>query len=324
MKNRFSAFRLAIIAAACFTAGIAAAAYPERPIRMVVPYAPGGSTDIAARIISVGMAKSLGVGVVVANQPGASGNIGAGAVARSAPDGYTFLFTGSGIASAPSIKDISYDLRKDLLPVSRVVSSQFSILVNPKLPVNNLQEFLAYGRANPGKLFMACSGLLTAAHFALESFRQAAGLNFVTVQFSGNAPAALAMMTGEPPAGIDAANSAKSAVDSGRLRAIAVTGSKRSPMLPNVPTVAEAGIPGFEASFSLVMMAPAGTPAPVVDRVHQALTAALRDPETVQKLEAQGFEIVGNTPAVFKNELEAEIKLNGSIIADLRKAGIVQ
>ena len=171
---------------------------------------------------------------------------------------------------------------------------------------------------------MACSGLLTAAHFSLESFRQAAGLDFVTIQFNGNAPAALAMMTGDPPAGIDAAFSAKSAVASGKLRALAVTGSKRSPLLPGVPTVAESGVPGFEAGFSLVMLAPSSTPKAVIDRVHQAVVATLKDPVMAQKLEAQGFELVGNSPAEYAAELDTEIKVAAQVINNLRKAGIVQ
>lgn len=303
--------------------GAAAAAYPEKPIRMIVPYAPGGSTDIAARIVADGLSKNLGVPVVIQNQPGASGNVGAATVARSAADGYTLLFTGSGIASVPSTKDVQFDLRKDLQPVSRVVSSQFSILVNPKLPVNNLQEFLAYARARPGKLDMACSGALTAAHFALEGFRQAAGLDFVTIQFNGNAPAATAMMSGEPPAGIDAAFSAKGAVTSGRLRAIAVTGSQRSPLLPGVPTASEAGVPGYQASFSLVMMAPGAVPKDIVDRLHQSIVVTLKDSAIMQKLEAQGFEIIGNSPAEYRAELEGDIKQNAGIIASLRKAGVI-
>jgi len=270
------------------------------------------------------MSRTLGVAVVIHNQPGASGFIGSAAVARSAPDGYTLLFAGSGIASAPSLKDVNFDLTKDLTTISRVVSSQFSILVNPKLPVNNLQEFFSYARANPGKLFMACSGSMTAAHFALETFRQAAGLDFTIVQFSGNAPAATAMMTGEPPAGIDAAFSARAAITSGRLRALAVTGAKRMPLLPNVPTVAESGIPGFDATFSLVMLAPGQTPKAIIDRVHQAVVTALKDPATAQKLEVQGFDIIGNSPAEYQAELAADIKLNANIIASWRKAGIIQ
>jgi tripartite-type tricarboxylate transporter receptor subunit TctC len=313
------------LAGACLAlAGVASAAYPERPIRIVVPYAPGGSTDIAARLIAEGMGKSLGVNVFVFNQPGASGNIGASTVARSAGDGYNLLFAGNGIASAPSMKDVNYDLKKDLQPISRIVSSQFTILVNPNLKVNTLQEFLAYVRANPGKLNMACSGLMTAAHFSLEAFRQAAALDFVTIQFNGNAPAAMAMMSGDPLGGIDAASSARSVVLSGKLKALAVTGKQRTPLLPGVPTVAESGVPGFEAGFSLVMMAPSATPKPIIDRVYQAISAALKDPVTAQKLADAGYEAVGNTPAEYGVELDAEIKQNAQIIASLRKAGIVQ
>ena len=318
------ALALALLSSTWLLAAPAAAQYPDRPIRIVVPYAPGGSTDIAARVVAEGLGKTLNTSVIVQNQPGASGNIGAAAVARSAPDGYTLLFMGNGIASAPSMKEVTFDLRKDLAPVSRVVSSQFSILVNPSLNINTLQEFLAYARAHPNSMNMACSGTLTAAHFALEQFRQAAKLEFQTIQFNGNAPAALAMMTGQPPAGIDAAFSAKSAVTSGKLRALAVTGSRRSPSLPGVPTVSEAGVPGFEAGFSLVMFAPGATPKAIVDRIHQAVVATLKDPAIVQKLEAQGYDIIGNSPAEYARELESEIKANEVFIGNLRKAGVIQ
>ena len=324
MKKIYASLGIALLAWLSLFIGTAWADYPERPVRIIVPYAPGGSTDIAARLVAEGLSKTLNTSVFVQNQPGASGNIGAATVARAAADGYTLLFTGSGIASAPSMKEVSFDLRKDLAPISRVVSSQFSIMVNPSMNINTLQEFLVYARANPATLSMACSGMLTAAHFALESFRQAAKIEFQTIQFNGNAPAALAMMCGQPPAGIDAAFSAKSAVTAGRLRAIAVTGSKRSPSLPGVPTVSEAGIPGFEAGFSLIMMAPGATPKPIIDRIHQAVVAALKDPAVVQKLDAQGFDLVSNSPAEFARELENDIKLSGEIIANLRKTGVIQ
>ncbi|MBA2961768.1 MULTISPECIES: Bug family tripartite tricarboxylate transporter substrate binding protein [Ramlibacter] len=324
MKKPCATLAIAMLAWFSLFTGDAQAQFPDRPIRIVVPYAPGGSTDIAARLVADALGKSLNTSVIVQNQPGASGNIGAAAVARATPDGYTLLFVGSGIASAPSMKEVPFDLRKDLAPISRVVSSQFSILVNPSLNIHTLQEFLDYARANPSSLNMACSGTLTAAHFALESFRQAAKLDFQTIQFNGNAPAALAMMSGQPPAGIDAAFSAKNAVTAGKLRALAVTGSKRSPSLPGVPTVAEAGIPGFEAGFSLVMFAPGATPKALVDRIHQALVAALKDPAVVQKLEAQGFDLIGSSPADFARELEADIKANEAFITGLRRAGVIQ
>ncbi|MEI7782831.1 MAG: tripartite tricarboxylate transporter substrate-binding protein [Betaproteobacteria bacterium] len=324
MRKPFATLALFVYAALCLFAVPAAAQYPERPIRIVVPYAAGGSTDIAARLVAEGLGRSLNTPVIIQNQPGASGNIGAAAVARSAADGYTLLLVGSGIASAPSMKEVSYDLRKDLTPVSRVVSSQFSILVNPSMNINTLQEFLAYARANPSTLSMACPGMLTAAHFALESFRQAAKIEFQTIQFNGNAPAAVAMMSSQPPGGIDAAFSAKGAVTTGRLRALAVTGSKRSSSLPGVPTVAEAGIPGFEAGFSLVMFAPSATPRPIVNRIHQALVATLKDPSVAQKLEAQGFDLIGNSPAEFASELENDIKANDAFISNLRKTGVIQ
>jgi tripartite-type tricarboxylate transporter receptor subunit TctC len=317
--------KLGLVLSLVLLAGSAFAEYPDHTIHMIVPYPAGGSTDVAARIVSENMSKQLGVPIIIENRPGASGFIGAGAVARSEPDGYRLLFAGSGISSGPSLKEVTFDLRKDLTPISKVVSSQFSILVNPKkFNLKTLQEFLDYARANPGKVSMACSGAMTAAHFALEAFRQKAGLDFVTIQYSGNAPAQTAMMVGEPPAGIDAAFSAKEAVNAGLLRALAVTGSKRSPQMPDVPTAAEAGVPGYEGGFSLVMLAPGGTPKPIIDRIYKAVSSAMNDKALVERLQATGYEPVGNTPEEYAAQLEIEIQQSAKIIESLRAAGVVQ
>lgn len=311
----------------CLTVvGMAAhAAFPDKPIRLIVPYAAGGSTDAAARIIAEGLSQQFGVPVVIHNRPGASGFIGASAVARSEPDGYTLLLVGSGIASAPSLKNVPFDLKKDLIPISKVVSSQFSILVNPsKLPFNSLRELLDHVRANPGKVDFACPGAMTAAHFALEGFRQAGELNFMAIQYSGNAPAAAAMMTGEPAAGIDAAFSGKTAIASGRLRALAVTGSRRSPLMPDVPTAAEAGLPGYTAGFSLVMMGPSGMSRDVVMRIYQGLAAVLKGGDMIKRLEGQGYEVIGNSPEEFATELDAEIRNSAKIIDAFRANGMIE
>lgn len=319
-------FTVAIAAAGCWLLGaeLAQADFPDRAIHVVVPYPAGGSTDIAARIVGESLSRQLGQPVIIENRPGASGFLGAGLVARAKPDGYTVLFAGNGISSGPSLKEVTFDIRKDLVPISKVVASQFSILVNPKLGVNTLPELIAYAKANPGKLNMACSGAMTAAHFALEGFRQAAGLDFVTVQFAGNAPAAGAMLAGEPPAGIDAAFSAKGSVTSGRLKALAVTGSKRSPLLPDVPTASEAGVPGYEGGFSLVMLAPGGTPKPIVDKIYQAIVASLKDKAVMTQLEGQGMEAVGNSPAEYAAQLEAEVRQSAKIIDSLKAQGVVK
>lgn len=305
-------------------ASAARADYPERTIRMIVPYPAGGSTDVAARLVSENMSKQMGVSIIIENKPGASGNIGAGFVARSEPDGYTLLFTGNGISSSPSLKDVPFDLRKDLIPISRVVASQFSILVNPKFPAKTLQEYLAYTKANPEKVFMACSGAMTAAHFALESFRQMAGLNFVTVQFSGNAPAQTAMLVGEPASGIDAAFTAREAVKSGMLRALAVTGSKCSSLMPDVPTVSEAGVPGYESGFSLVMFAPAGAPKAIIDRISKAVTTAANDKALSDRLQGLGYEVVANSPEEFAAQLTTEIEQSAKIVESLRARGLAR
>ena len=322
--NKFLFAKLFAIGCLSLVPRLAIAGFPDRAIHIVVPYSAGGSTDIAARIVAESLTKQIGAAVIIENRPGASGFIGAGLVARAKPDGYTLLFAGNGIATAPSMKEVTFDIRKDLTPISRIVASQFSILVNPKLPVNTLQELLAYAKANPGKLNFACSGAMTAAHFALEGFRQAAGLDFVTIQFAGNAPAVAAMLAGEPLAGIDAAFSAKGAVSSGMLRALAVTGAKRSPLLPDVPTASEAGVPGYVGGFSLVMLAPGGTPKTVVDKIYQAIVASLKDQAVMSQLEGQGMEPVGNSPEEYGVQLETEIQQSAKIIDSLKDSGVVK
>lgn len=297
----------------------ASAAFPERPIRIVVPFVAGGSTDVAARIMGEALGIQLGGTVIIDNRAGAGGMIGAAAVARAAPDGYTLMMTSNSVASAPNLKEVTSDFRKDFTPISRTVASQFTLLVNPaKLPVNNLRDLLAYMRANPGKLDFASPGAMSSAHFALEDFKRVAGVKFSIIHYSGNSPANAAMMAGEPPAGIDGALSAKAGIDSGRLKALATTGNRRASALPNVPTAAEAGLPGFEAGFSVVLLGPAGIPAPVVNQIFQALDKVLKDPAVIKRLDALGYEVVGSSPQEYAASLEPEIRSSAALIEFIR------
>ena len=198
--------------------------YPQQTIKVIVPYPAGGSTDLGARIIAENMAKKLGVTVLIDNRPGAGGLLGSGLAARAEPDGYTVLFTGNGIASAPNIPEATFDLEKDLIPVTRAVGAQFTIVANIDAPYKTIQEFVSYAEKNGDGVKVACPGARTAAHLTLEGFRQAAGLDFVAIQFAGNAPAATALLSGQPPVGIDAALTARGAIEAGQLRALAVTG----------------------------------------------------------------------------------------------------
>lgn len=312
-------FARAVLAAGLTALAATAAAFPERPIRIVVPFVAGGSTDVAARIMGEALGSQLGGSVIIDNRAGAGGMIGAAAVARAAPDGYTLMMTSNSISSAPSLKEVSFDFRKDFTPISRTVASQFTLLVNPtRLPVNNLRELLAYMRANPGKLDFASPGAMSSAHFALEDFKRVAGVKFGIIHYSGNAPAGAAMMAGEPPAGIDGALATKAAIDSGRLKALAVTGARRASALPTVPTAIEAGLPGFEAGFSIVLLGPVGIPPPVVNQIFQALDKVLKDPAVIKRLDGLGYEVVGSSPQEYAASLEPEIRKSAALIELIR------
>jgi len=318
-------WRLKIVLATVtvLSCGASWAAYPERPIRIIVPFAAGGSADAGARAIGNALSAQLaGASVIIENRVGAGGLIGANVVAHAAPDGYTLLLTSNSISAAPSMPNVQFDIRKDFTPISKTISSQFTIVVNAaKSPVRSFGELLAYMRANPGKLDFASPGPMTSGHFALEEFKLASGLSFNIIQYNGNAPASMAVMAGEPPAGIDGALTAKAAVVSGRLRALAATGMRRSPALPDVPTISEAGLPGFEAGFSLVLLGPAKMQKPVVDQIYQALAKAFKDPEVIKQVEGLGFDVVGSGPDEYKASLEKEIVNSAKVMEKIRASG---
>lgn len=306
------------------SAVFAQADYPERTVTLVVPYPAGGSTDIGARIIADRMSEHLGQPVIVENRPGASGLVGAGAVARAQSDGYTLLFTGNGIASAPSMPNANFDLEKDLRPVARVVGAQFAVLANANAPFKTIEEFAEYVKERPGELNVASPGALTAAHLTLEGFRQAAGLEFETIQFAGNAPAAAAMMSGETPAGLDAALSARGAIDAGQLVPLAVTGAERSALLPDVPTLSETVAPGYSGGFSLVMLAPSGTTEEIVEKLNAVIRAILAENDTVEAFMNMGMEPIGSTIEEYRSSLAEEIESNSRIISRLREEGVIE
>lgn len=280
-------------------AATGAMAYPDRAVHIVVPYAAGGSTDIIARIIAADLAGRLHAAVVIDNKPGAGGNLGAGLVAREPADGYTILFTGAALASSASMKNIPFDPRTAFVPITEGVSSNFSILADPNSAFKTMADVVAYAKAHPGKLDVACSGALTSAHFALEHLKEVGKIDFQIVQFNGNAPANLAVASGTVPVGIDAAFSAKGLVDGGKLRMLAVTSEHRLAFLPDVPTVTEAGVPGYISGFWLGFFARANTPKPVVEQLQAEIADALHNPGVVARLADQGVGPVGNSSQDF-------------------------
>jgi tripartite-type tricarboxylate transporter receptor subunit TctC len=299
-------------AASALVAAFAAAAwaqpYPSRPIRIVVPFPAGGTTDLIARAAGQKLTESLGQPVVVDNRPGAGGNIGAELVAKSPPDGYTLLMgtVGTHAINASLYPKMPYDHVRDFAPIILVAGVPNVLVVNPSLPVNSVQELIAYGKANPGKLNFASSGNGTSIHLSGELFKTMTGVQMAHIPYKGSSPALQDLAGGQVQLMFDNLPSALPLIKAGRLKALAVTSKTRAPALPDVPTVAESGLPGFEASSWFGLLAPAGTPQPVIAKVNAEIARWLATPEAREKLTAQGANVVGGTPEDFARHIAAE------------------
>jgi tripartite-type tricarboxylate transporter receptor subunit TctC len=280
--------------------------WPAKPIRIVVPFAPGGVTDNSARVVADRLGARLGQQVIVENRGGAGGTIGAEAVAKAPPDGYTLVVgTTSTHAVAPSVYGkIGYDPVKDFAPISLIAVTPYLLVVNPSVNVKSLPEFVGYVKARPGKLNYASAGTGSTTHLAMEMLKSAAGLYVVHIPYNGNGPAGTAVIAGQVEILFGSLPAVLPHAKSGRVRPLAVGTPKRSPSLPEVPTVAESGFPGFDASLWLAIMAPAGTPAPIVDRLHKEVVAAVASPDAAEALNKAGAEPITSTPA----ELAAMVK----------------
>ena len=282
--------------------------YPSKPIRIVVPFPAGGTTDVLARAAAQKLTESLGQPVVVDNRPGAGGNIGAELVAKSAPDGYTMLMgtVGTHAINASLYPKMPYDHVRDFAPVILVAGVPNVLVVNPSLPVNSVQELIAYGKANPGKLNFASSGNGTSIHLSGELFKTMTGVQMAHIPYKGSAPAIQDLAGGQVQLMFDNLPSALPLIKAGRLKALAVTSKTRAAVLPDVPTVAESGLPGFEASSWFGLLAPAGTPQPVIAKVNAEIAKWLATPEAKEKLLAQGANVAGGTPEDFARHIAAE------------------
>ena len=310
--NRRTALRLAAaLAVPCALAPVAAlaqAAWPAKPVRVVVPYPPGGPTDIVGRVIAQKLSEQTGQPFVVENRPGAGANIGAEAVARAAPDGYTLLVATTGHAvNATLFKSPGYRVLQDFVPVSQLTAGPLVVVVNPSLPARNMRELAALARERPGMLAYASSGNGASTHLAVELFSTMAGVRMTHVPYKGSAPGLTDTMGGQTSVMFDTMLSAMPHVRSGKLRALATTGAVRSPAAPDLPTVAESGFPGFEAIAWNGLMAPAGTPPEIVARLNAELRRALDLPDVRERFANQGFTATWSEPEAFRAFLQAEV-----------------
>lgn len=278
--------------------------YPERPVKLVVPYAAGGSADIVARLIS----DEWGKPVFIENKGGAGGNLGVDAVAKSAADGYTIGLQTVSLAINPSLTaKMPYDTLKDLAPIGMVASSQHVLVVNNNLPVKDVKELLALAKSKPGKLTYGSAGAGSTFHMSAELFKAVAGVTIVHIPYRGGGPALSDTIGGQVDMSFPVLSAAQGHVQAGKLRPLGVTGSKRSPLMPNVPTIAEAGLPGYAFETWFMVFAPAATPRPVIDKLNATLDTVLQSATVKERMAKEGFEATPSTPAQARARLETEM-----------------
>ena len=317
--RRRTVIKGALGAAVLAGAGAAGAqgTWPARPLRMIVGFAPGGPTDIVARVIAARLAEQLGVGVLIENKPGAGGNLAADLAAKSPADGYTLFYNTSAITIAPSLYGkVPYDTLRDFAPVTTTATNAMIVMVHPSLPVKSIGELVAYARANQGKLNYASSGTGTITHLATAALASQLGLTMTHVPYKGSAPALVDTAAGVVNLMTDTVNSALPYVKDGRLRPLAVTMPKRLSVLPEVPTLSETVMAGMEMSAWQGVVVPTGTPEPIVRRLNAELLKVLSHDETRAKLIAQGTEILGSTPEAYAAYLKSELARWSKVVAE--------
>jgi tripartite-type tricarboxylate transporter receptor subunit TctC len=288
--------------------------YPNRPIRLLVPFTPGGGTDLLARVVAQKMSESLGKPIIVDNRPGGNTLIATEAVVHAAPDGYTLIMQTNNLAANPTLYQgrITFDTLKDLAPVSLVAGNPHVLVVNPSVPAKNLREFIALAKAKPGTISFASAGSGTVNHLAGEQLKILAGIDMVHIPYKGSGSVMPDLLGGQVNALFAAMPTVTAYIKSGKLRAIAVTTPQRFPGLPDVPTIAESGYPGYSFSSWFGILAPAGTPRPVIDRLQAEVAKALKDPGVQERL--GDYVIFGSSPDEFGSFIKAEIDKTGKII----------
>jgi tripartite-type tricarboxylate transporter receptor subunit TctC len=298
MKQTYGAtIRLAlgvIFCAACAT--VQAQGYPTKAVRMIVPFPPGGAADVIARLLTKELAEEWRQPVYIENHGGAGSLIGTALVAKAAPDGYTLLLTTSALVTAPSVySKPGFDPLRDFAPISIVASTFAVLVVHPSFPARTVEELIALAKANPGKFSFASSGTGTPIHLAFELFREKAGIDLVHIPYNGGGPADIALLGGQVPMMFESPLTALRYAESGRMRALGVSSARRSSVAPQIPTLAESGVPGYEASFWFAVLAPAGTPGEIVAKINRDLVKLINKPDIRQRIVGLGADVIGNT-----------------------------
>jgi len=289
--------------------GLAAAAdYPVKPVRLIVPFAPGGSSDTTARLISPRLTQAWGQQIIVENRPGGNTNIGAGFVAKSTPDGYTLLLANANHTVNPGLfKSLPYDPIKDFVPIVRIADQTTVLLVHPSVPAKTVRSFIQLAKARPGELNFASPGVGTSSHMSGALFQSMTGINMVFVPYKGAGPSLIDLVAGQVTVGASGLTSAIQHINLGKLRALGVTTAKRSVLTPDIPTIAESGVPGFEVTNWYGVLAPAGTPEAIVDKFHQEIVRQIGQEDTRQQMLKMGLEPSLSGPAEFDRFIRAEI-----------------
>ena len=309
---------LFVVTAAAASSLALAQSYPSKTVRMIVPFPPGGTTDILGRLAAQKLSEALGHQVIVDNRPGAGGNIGAELAAKSPADGYTLLAApGSTLTIHPSLyAKLPFDPLRDFAPITMLAAVPNLLVVHPSLPVKSVKDLIALAKAKPGELNYASTGAGQSTHLSMELFKNMAGVKITHVPYKGSAPAISDLMGGHVLLMFDNMPSALPQAKAGKLRGVAVSTSKRSPVMPSVPTVSESGLPGFEVSVWFSVLAPANTPREIIDRLNAVLVKALHTPDMRERLASQGGEAIGNTPEAFAAQMKADIAKWAKVVRD--------
>ncbi len=320
MKSGCLSYALLVFLAAC-AGGIYAQGFPSRPIRIVVPFPPGGPSDYSARVISAKLPEFFGQQVIVDNRAGASGTLGAELVSRSAPDGYTLVIANTGMLTVlPHLrKDMPYDPFKDFTPITNLIGGPSFLLTHPSVPVKNLRELIALAKSKPGQLTYASAGVGQISHMNGELLKLLAGINILHIPYKGTGPSMTELLGGQVSMTFSTSADTFSYVRAGRVRLLAVTGTKRLASAPDTPTMIEAGLPGFQSLNWNGIVGPAKMPRDVVERLNQGMVRALNLPDVKEKVAAQGNDVIGDSPQAFAKFIRAEWEKWGKVV---KQAGI--